>query len=143
MSDPAALTRGERNRNPGNVLYREEIRWLGQVPDFDRTDARFAQFDTDVYGIRALCRILVNYQKLDACKTLGDMVSRWAPPAENDTAAYIADVERRTGLAADGPVDLTRVSELATIARALITHENGRCNYNADTLNRAATMALA
>lgn len=135
-------TRGERNRNPGNVVYQEKIRWLGQVPDFERTDAKFSQFDSDVLGIRALCKILINYQKLDGCKTLADMIHRWAPPTENDTAAYVADVEQRTGLAADGPVDTTKASQVAAVARAIIIHENGRCDYDPALINRAANMAL-
>lgn len=135
-------TRGEANHNPGNIILDVGTTWLGQVPRLDQTDPHFCQFDSDVHGIRALCRILVSYQRLDGCKTLADVIRRWAPPSENNTDAYLADVSQRTGLAADQPIDFTSASELATVARAIIIHENGRCVYDADLINRAANMAL-
>jgi hypothetical protein len=144
MSNLRKPTRGERNRNPGNIAWNDKVTWRGQIPDYERTDARFCQFDDDASGLRALCRVLLNYQRLDGCKTLADVVARYAPSIENDTAAYLADVVARTGIAADCPLDLEKPSELATIARAIICHENdARCIYSTALLTQAAQMALA
>lgn len=141
MSDQP--TRGERNHNPGNIDWNPKVAWLGQVPDWERNDDRFCEFDDDLHGIRALCRILVNYQRLDGCRTLGDMIRRWAPPEENNTEAYIKDVAGRSGITADGPVDVERPGELIAIAKGIICHENGSCNYASDLFAQAAGMALS
>lgn len=143
MSDPAEPTRGERNHNPGNLEWNAKIAWLGQIPDFERTDDRFCQFDDDLHGIRALCRVLLNYQRLDGCKTLADVINRFAPPNENDSGAYLSDVVTRCGIAADCPLNLGNQAELATLARAIIMHENGRCSYPPPLLTQAAIMALS
>jgi|SRR6185312_5952948 len=134
-------TRGEQNNNPGNIV-RDTTMWLGMLKEVEHTDPHFCQFDSAVHGIRALCRILITYQRLDGCKTLADVIRRWAPPSENDTDSYLKDVSERTALAPDQPIDFTSASELATVARAIIIHENGRCIYDADLINRAANMAL-
>jgi hypothetical protein len=136
-----AQTRGERNSNPGD-LERGKIAWLGQVPDAQATDARFCQFDSDLHGIRALCRVLLNYQRLDGAKTLAQMVERFAPPSENDTGAYLADVAGYLGIAPDAVPDLTSANELAQVARAFILQEQGRCIYDGALIAQAAAMAL-
>lgn len=138
----AKPTRGEKNKNPANIVWTDKIHWQGQIPDFERTDARFCQFETDVLGLRALCRALLNYQRLDGCKTLADVVNRWAPPVENDTGAYVVDVAVRTGIAAEEPLDLTVQTTLVNVARAIIWHENGRCTYDTTILTQAALAAL-
>ena len=138
MSTP---TRGERNNNPGDI-ERSNIVWLGQLPDSQATDPRFCQFDTPLHGIRALCRVLLNYQRLDGVKTLEQMVERFAPPNENDTAAYLADVAGYLGIAPDAAPALTNTNELAQVARAFILQEQGRCVYSGDLIAQAAAMAL-
>lgn len=134
-------TRGERNCNPGNVI-RDTTHWLGMLPEIDQADRRFCRFSAPVYGIRALCRILLSYQRIDRCRTLAEVIQRYAPKSENDTAAYLADVVARTGIAADAPLDLEQKRELAAVARAIILHENGRCRYDAATIDKGAALAL-
>lgn len=134
-------TRGERLNNPGNVV-KGTVHWLGISPDFDQPDPRFAHFEAPTFGIRAICKILISYSRLDGCKTLAAMITRWAPQDENDTEAYIADVEAQSGIAADQVVDVTKADDLAAVATAIIHHENGRCIYDGATINRAVQMAL-
>ena len=135
----APPTRGERNANPGNVRFDLLTAWLGQT---GHDEAGFCIFDLPEHGIRALCRILLNYQRLDGCKTLADAINRWAPPVENDTGAYLVDVVARTGIGAGEALDLETPGRLANIATAIITHENGRCIYDADTVAKGAALAL-
>jgi hypothetical protein len=135
------LNRGERLNNPGDI-ERSQIAWLGQVPDSQAVDPRFCQFDIPLHGIRALCRVLVSYQRLDGAKTLAQMVQRFAPPAENDTGAYLAGVAQQLGIAADATPDLGNANELAQVARAFILQEQGRCIYDGDLIAQAAAMAL-
>jgi hypothetical protein len=134
-------TRGERNHNPGDI-ERGVIVWLGQLPDSQATDERFCQFDTPLHGIRALCRVLVNYQRLDGARTLAQMVQRFAPPPENDTAAYLGKLCATLGLAPDAAPDLTDPVELARVARSFIVEEQGRCIYDDYVISRAAAMAV-
>lgn len=136
-------TRGERNRNPSNIVWSDKIRWQGQIPDFERTDARFCQFDDDLHGLRALCRVLLNYQRKDGCKTLDDIVNRWAPPVENDSASYLNDVSERSGIAVHVPINLENQANLVAIASAIIHHENGRNVYATALLMQAAQLAYA
>ncbi|MGO8916226.1 MAG: structural protein [Stellaceae bacterium] len=140
MSDLVkAPTRGEKNVNPGNIRFDLLTQWVGQT---GRDDSGFCLFDRAEHGIRALCRVLLNYQRLDGCRTLEDVVRRYAPRTENDTGAYLADVLARTGIGASQPLDLEHPGELANVARAIIFHENGRCIYDAATIAKAVALAL-
>jgi hypothetical protein len=138
----AELTRGERDNDPGN-LRRDATPWLGLVPLSDCAERVFCTFDTPVNGIRALCRVLLSYQRLDGCRTLSQVVERYAPYTENDTQAYLRDVAARTGIGTDETLDLESPAELANLARAIIVHENGRCIYDADTIGEAVGLALS
>jgi hypothetical protein len=135
-------TRGERDNDPGN-LRRDTTPWLGLVPLSDCVEKAFCTFDTPVNGIRALCRVLLSYQRLDGCRTLAHVIERYAPKTENDTDAYLADVVARTGIGAGEAIDLEHPGELANVARAIIVHENGRCIYDPDTIGKAVGLALA
>ena len=62
----------------------------------------FCQFSSMEYGWRAafviLCKTYYGKYKL---KTIRDIVSRWAPPKENNTPAYIRHVSDYTGIGPD------------------------------------------
>ena len=123
------LPRGIRNRNPGNIELGE--RWQGMAPQ--QTDGRFIQFSDHLWGIRAMARILRNYQRKHGLKTVREMIDRWAPPVENDTGSYARAVAEGMGLRGpDEPVDLMQVETVADMIQAMIRHENGL--PNADSL---------
>ena len=68
---------------------------------------------------------------------------------ENNTNAYVNTVARRLGVNLDVPVDWSGVEMLMGMARAIVTHENGRAPqdfpadwYSPEQLRRAAQMAL-
>lgn len=83
------LPRGLRNNNPGNIRLSRTL-WQGEVrPSKDKA---FCQFRSMSYGYRALMKLLQNYHRLNGCRTVADFIRRWAPPSENDTAAYIRRV---------------------------------------------------
>jgi hypothetical protein len=82
-----APARGIRNHNPGN-LRRSSDPWQGLAPE--QTDREFFQFTSPKWGIRALARTLIVYQDRGGLKTIDQMISRWAPPNENNTGAYVA-----------------------------------------------------
>lgn len=118
----ADLPRGIANKNPGDLRLTNTI-WEGQSPT--QTDPDFIQFTTDVYGLRALMKLLLNYQKIDKLTTIRGIIGKYAPPSENDTAAYIAAVSAQLGIGPDVAIDLTLGSALMPFAKAIVVHENG------------------
>lgn len=117
-----SAVRGLRNRNPGNI--EKGASWLGLSPD-QSSDKRFAVFSEMRYGVRAALVIFRNYQSKYGLRTIAQMVGRWAPPSENDTAAYIAAVSKRTGLPSNAAVDLNNPQIAHNFLRAIFRHENG------------------
>lgn len=85
-----AVPRGIRNNNPCNIRWGPMFQGIDQtVP---RKDPDFIVFTSLSMGLRAVGIILRNYERLDHCSTLSEIIARWAPPIENDTDAYLRDV---------------------------------------------------
>ncbi len=86
------LPRGLRNNNPLNI--RKGCKWQGL--EKNQTDPDFCQFRSLEYGFRAAFKVLNTYYVGRGLKTIEKIVSRWAPPNENNTNKYISFVERNT-----------------------------------------------
>lgn len=135
------IPRGIRNNNPGNI-ERNNIQWDGMSDD-QRADDRFCIFDTAEYGIRALCRVLLTYQRKHHLKTVRAMIERWAPPHENDTEAYIRHVAGHMGIGPTQTIQLEDgIFQMSMMAEAIIQHENGEQPYDEETILTGARMAL-
>lgn len=107
-----------RNNNPGNIRTSAD-KWLGKTG----ADSRgFVIFDTLPHGYRALYKLLDNYMKKGS-DTIEKVITRWAPPSENDTANYIKFVVKRTGIPATQKINK---SDLYTIGLAISTMEHGQ-----------------
>jgi hypothetical protein len=122
MSGIGSAIRGIRNNNPGNIRLSAE-KWQG-LSDA-QTDSSFFQFVSMDYGVRAMARILVNYSDKYGLNTVRSIISRWAPPTENNTDAYINAVAGSIGVGPDEPIDVHDSNTLFQLIRAVITHENG------------------
>jgi hypothetical protein len=87
-------TRAFRNNNPGNIVDGNFAQTNGAVG----TDGRFAVFPDAAAGFQALNNLLMTptYQNL----SVDQAIARYAPPNENNTAAYQAGV--RTAIGATG-----------------------------------------
>lgn len=150
------LPRGIRNHNPGNIV-RGTDRWLGMAAD-QSPDARFVVFNDAEHGIRALMRLLMNYQERHRLRTIREIVTRWAPPTGRDhngnaygqnTEGYIRAVVRDTGFGDTDPLDLLDRGTMEALTRAIVRHENGdagRWNrprdwYDDATYDRALVLA--
>lgn len=138
--------RGIRNHNPGNIERNENVRWQGQSVD-QSSDPRFVVFDAPKWGIRAIARVLITYQdhrqardgsKID---TLRDIISRWAPPNENDTPAYLQHVATLTLLGIDETIDVYDYATMRALVIAIITHENGCQPYDDATIDAGIRLA--
>ena len=128
------LPRGIGNRNPGNIR-RSSDRWKGLATL--QSDPAFFVFETPLWGIRAMAVILCNYQRRHGLKTLTQIINRWAPAGENDTAAYIKAVSRAMGADPRAPLDLRKGTPLRDLIAAIIRHENGLQPYDPETIDMA------
>ena len=132
------LPRGIRNHNPGNI-ERNRTPWQGMAAD-QSGDARFIVFSGPEWGLRALARVLRNYSRLHGHSTVRRIITRWAPPKENDTEAYIAQVSNALGVSPDAVLELSNPDVLAGLMEAIIRHENGQQPYSRELILRGISM---
>ena len=85
----------------------------------------FQQFDTPEAGIKAIDDQLRIYGSKHKIKTLRGVISRWAPPSENDTEAYIKNVSQKTGLKPDEEIDLSNPTIRHIISGPIVLQEQG------------------
>lgn len=130
--------RGLRNNNPGNIEASDSNPWEGQ----DGSDGRFAKFETPEHGIRALGKNLLAYNKRHGLDTVSEMITRWAPPKENDTDSYIKAICAQLGVGANDQIDVTNPSTLAALCAGIVQHENGSQPYSAEQINSGVSAAL-
>jgi hypothetical protein len=119
--------RGIRLNNPGNI-DRTSINWQGQAARQD--DPRFIAFVAPEWGLRAIAKIIQTYVSRDGCATYKQVVDKWAPPVENTTDAYVADVVARCGVSAGDTVDIRSVAAMSKLVAAIVWHENGCQPYS-------------
>lgn len=132
------LMRGERNNNPGNIVKGEL--WQGLA--IDQPDSRFATFTDPVYGIRALAKTLLSYQRRYGINTVAQAISRWAPSTENDTGAYVGAVASEIGVSPNQQLNFADPQILSALATAIIRHENGRVIYDPGLIATGVNAAL-
>ena len=129
-------TRGIRNNNPGNIRH-SSSKWQGL--SIEQTDREYVQFDDPVYGIRALTKLLRNYQSRHGLKTIRQIINRYAPPSENITDAYVANVSRLVGVNPDAEIDINNY--ITPMVKAIIQHENGEQPYSAEIISQGIRLA--
>lgn len=116
------IPRGIRNNNPLNIRIGNN--WLGEVEC--PTDNQFEQFTWMEYGIRAGFLLIKRYIERYHLNTIKLIVSRWAPPSENKTNAYIASVEKLSGIPADKELRFCDYNEMISLVDAMIVVECGQ-----------------
>ena len=128
------LPRGIRNNNPGNIRWGEN--WLGLKQDGKEQDPSFCVFKSPVFGIRALAKVLINYKKIHGLNTVRQIVSRYAPPNENQTKAYVQSVAKQLGVYPDSIIDIEERGVLTVFIKAVIRMENGIQPYSDETIQQ-------
>ena len=122
-------SRGIRNNNPLNIRLSND-KWQGQVlPKRGSGEGAFCVFYNMEYGWRAAFRILCNtYYNKYKLRTIRDIVSRWAPNNENNTAAYIRHVSDYTGIGPDKVLASPKEcpTDWLLIGYAMAVVENGK-----------------
>ena len=124
--------RGIRNNNPGNIRVGQAWRGLAsprqRTPE-QRTETEFDVFIAPIYGIRALARLLRNYQRNHKLWTIEQIIQRYAPSHENDVKAYANHVGRQMGVGIYEPINLSESDTMQQMVEAIIRHENGVMPY--------------
>lgn len=136
-------TLGVRLNNPGNLEWGAP--WEGLVPRensrYYKTGTapqqRFCEFKDAASGIRAIMRTLITYADKrkaadgSAIDTVREVVSRWAPPTENNTNAYAAHVAKLMGVHPDEPINVKDYQTAYGLVTGIIAHENAGYAYPA------------
>ena len=121
------MSRGIRNNNPGNIRHSSQL-WRGEITLGESSvggDAQFKSFSSMEWGYRAMFKLLHNYSVKSGCITLKDMITRWAPPSENNTQAYTDAVSRWSGIDARERVDTLNPTVMCPIVASMSRMENG------------------
>jgi hypothetical protein len=136
--------RSIRNNNPGNI-DRTSTQWEGMAEE--QTDSRFVTFESPEMGVRAMARTLNTYNTRYGLDNIAGMVSRWAPPTENDTQAYIRFVSEKTGIPSDKTITLQdNPEEMRKVISAMIEMEGGQeasRYFNSQIVERGVNLALS
>lgn len=110
-----------RNNNPGNIRE-SSTEWVGEVG----SSSGFTSFATPEAGVRAMTKNLYTYQSRYGATTVNDMISRWAPPNENNTTAYVNKVAADMGVSPNQPINLKDNPELTQkMVGSMISMEGG------------------
>jgi len=116
--------RGYKNNNPLNIR-RNNDDFRGEIKGNDKS---FKTFSSMAFGYRAAFVILHTYLT-EGCNTIEKIINRWAPPCENNTGKYIANVEKWSGVSKDKVLTSADGADYIMIVNAMSAVENGR---NAD-----------
>jgi hypothetical protein len=119
------LPRGIRNNNPLNIR-RSKDQWKGV--SLTQNDPSFCQFESFEYGWRAAFYLLTRtYYHKYRLYTIRSIVSKWAPPCENNSKAYVENVSRLTGIDPDEPIGIPseRPARWIALGMAMAIQENG------------------
>ncbi len=134
--------RGLRNNNPLNIR-RSGDKWQGlRVLQEDR---EFFQFSEMKWGWRAAFRLLCHtYYGKYKLRTIRDIITRWAPPKENNTEAYIRRVTDRIGIGPDKELGdpQTHPTQWMMIGIAMAIVENGTTNLDYLSMLKGYEMAM-
>lgn len=116
------MTRAERNHNPLNIRLTHD-KWVGRCSE--QTDKEFVQFVSDLYGFRAAFRIIHNGFK-QGRNTIRKIVTRWAPPNENNTLSYVNYVSNVTLIFPDIVLDYDDIETICSIVWSMAKMESGK-----------------
>lgn len=129
-----STVRGIRNNNAGNIRARKII-WDGQT---GIDSAGFAIFKSSEWGLRALAKLLLNYERLHGLNTVSGIIKRYAPPVENETDSYIKSVSKKLGL--DSHTSFNVAHYLPRLMKAIIQHENGVNPYSDELIKNGIAL---
>lgn len=131
-------TRGVINNNPLN-MEKSADKWEGLATV--QADPRFFQFESAPFGIRAGARELIVYQDKHGCRSITDLINRWAPPQENNTGSYIQTVAARSGFDPSVPIDMRDYVTAKAVIGAMIVVECAGYQYDDAVMDKGLLLA--
>lgn len=131
----SSTVRGIRNNNAGNIRASRADTWDGQT---GIDDAGFAIFKSSEWGVRALAKLLLNYERLHGLNTVSGIIERYAPPVENKTGSYVKSVADKLGL--DSHTSFNVAHYLPRLMKAIIQHENGINPYSDELIKNGIAL---
>jgi len=131
-SEAPKVPRGIRNNNPGNIRD-FGIPWEGLA---GKDNADFCKFKSAHHGLRALSRDMIT--KIgNGVNTVDKIISKHAPPNENDTSSYIKHVARVVSNGDGHKVLKADDITIALLVKTIVKHENGKMPYSDAEINAA------
>lgn len=131
------MTRAERNHNPLNIRLTHD-KWVGRCSE--QTDKEFVQFTSDLYGFRSAFRIIHNGFRYGR-NTIRKIVSRWAPPNENNTDNYVRYISDMVSVSPDEVLNYDNLDIMSAIVLAMAKMESGKW-YSSDIVIQAYYLEL-
>lgn len=113
--------------NPLNIRTSAAFNWNGQTG----STRGFCDFESTELCRRAGAYLLMRSYRKAHCKTLSEIICRWAPHTENDTASYIHTVCKLTGFKASDVMSFD--SDFAALLAAMEIVEQGVPQSKRDT----------
>ena len=129
---------GLRQHNPGNIRLSAKNKWQEALPP--QPGDEFVRFKAPQWGIRAIAKIIINYDKRGISSPY-DFAKTWAPPTENDTDAYAAHIAQALGVELYDYIDLDSFEVALPLIKTVILHENGRNPYKEKVIIEGLRMA--
>lgn len=113
-----------RNNNPCNIRN-TKTKWHGETT----IDEEFESFSSPEMGLRAAMKIINTYYYKYGMHTIRQIISRWAPPSENDTPVYQAYVSEQMGIGIDDFIDMNKENMIKLI-KPMTIMENGHPKHS-------------
>jgi len=123
MANKSLTAINSRNYNPGNLRPSSSYTWNGEVGQ----NGGFVIFDSPEMGTRALAKNLYTSQETHGNNSVREIITRWAPPSENDTEAYVQKVSKEMGVSPDDNLGSLRDNPATTkaLVKSITKHEGG------------------
>lgn len=104
-------SRAWRNCNPGNIRKGDFSINCGAIGD----DGSFAIFPSEDIGMKAIITLFRSQAYINL--SLKDAIFRYAPPNENNSAAYLNFINTNTGIAVTTPLNTLKAQDFQKIAK--------------------------
>ena len=129
-------TLADRNNNPLNIRD-TNIPWQGA----GEPNGGFETFSHAEYGVRAAAKNLYTYNERDGLNTVSDIVTKWAPPSENNTDQYIGYVANEMGVGANDDLGSLRGNPHVTNELITAMAKMEGSNVTSDVIARGVALA--
>ena len=110
------MSLADTNNNPGNI---RDGSFAQSLPGYIGSNKGFAVFDSVNSGFNALNTLLQNYWN-KGLRSVDSIISRWAPPSENDTNSYVNQVSKWLNVS---PNSTLSFGNLPTLAQSIAKFE--------------------